>query len=78
MLAKIANVHRSGYYKWLHSNAMHQERNEQYELIKNHIMAIHHKKKSFGYPRVTTALKKEGILINHKRVYRLMKDMEIQ
>ncbi|QXW82337.1 IS3 family transposase [Bacillus sp. LJBS17] len=39
---------------------------------------IHHSRPFYGYPRITVALKKEGFCINHKRVYRLMKDMNIQ
>lgn len=40
-------------------------------------MAIHQKRPSFGYPRIQVALRKEGLCVNHKRVYRLMKEMEI-
>ncbi len=78
LLCGIANVHRSGYYKWLDNQVAYCERKARDDLIKNHIMAIHQKEKAFGYPRVTTALKKEGLVVNHKRVYRLMKDMGIQ
>nr|WGD72777.1 IS3 family transposase [Bacillus subtilis] len=38
---------------------------------------IHHSRPFYGYPRITVALKKEGFCINHKRVYRLMKEMNI-
>ncbi len=41
-------------------------------------MAIHHSHPFYGYPRITVALKKEGFHINHKRVYKLMKEMNIQ
>ncbi|QDZ94597.1 transposase [Bacillus altitudinis] len=41
-------------------------------------MAIHHSRPFYGYPRVTITLKKEGFHINHKLVYRLMKEMTIQ
>jgi putative transposase len=41
-------------------------------------MAIHHIRPFYGYPRMKIALRKEGIFINHKRVYRLMKEMNIQ
>jgi transposase InsO family protein len=46
--------------------------------IKDHIMAIHFKHPEFGYPRITMALQGEGYRINHKKVYRLMKELGIQ
>lgn len=41
-------------------------------------MAIHQSYPFFGYPRMKVALRKEGLHINHKKVYRLMKEMNIQ
>lgn len=41
-------------------------------------MAIHANRPFYGYPRMKIALKKEGLHVNHKRVYRLMKEMSIQ
>ncbi|MCG8398785.1 hypothetical protein LWS67_20020 [Bacillus atrophaeus] len=32
--------------------------------MKEHIMAIHHSRPFYGYPRITVALKKEGFCIN--------------
>ena len=41
-------------------------------------MAIHFAHPYFGYPRMTTALREAGYLVNHKKVWRLMKDLSIQ
>lgn len=41
-------------------------------------MAIHHTYPFYGYPRMKIALKDEGFHINHKKVYRLMTDMNIR
>ncbi|MCC9090743.1 IS3 family transposase, partial [Bacillus pumilus] len=77
-LVCIAKVSRSGYYKWHKNQRMRMERQQKEQLLKEHLMAIHHSRPFYGYPRVTIALKKEGFHINHKRVYRLMKEMNIQ
>lgn len=53
-------------------------RQQREQIIKEHIMAIHRSRPFYGYPRITIALKREGFWINHKRVYRLMKEMNIQ
>lgn len=54
------------------------QRHKRDQIIKEHMMAIHQNRPFFGYPRMQIALKKEGIQLNHKRVYRLMKEMNIQ
>jgi putative transposase len=41
-------------------------------------MAIHHTRPFYGCPRLQVALKKEGFYVNHKRVYRLMKELNIR
>lgn len=42
------------------------------------IREIYSEDKTMGYPRITTTLKKMGVKINHKRVYRLMRENGIQ
>jgi putative transposase len=41
-------------------------------------MAIHILNPEFGRPQITDELHESGILINHKRVYRLMTEMGVQ
>lgn len=77
-LFKIAEVSRAGYYKWLASRVRAKEREHSERNVKGHIMAIHQLRPYFGCPRITTQLRKEGFHINHKRVYRLMKELRIQ
>ena len=77
-LLVIAQVSRAGYYKWLKSCAQRSSRREAEQAIKEPIMAIHRLHPYYGYKRMTTVLRKEGQHINHKRVYRLMKRLEIQ
>ncbi|MEC0533904.1 IS3 family transposase [Bacillus spizizenii] len=77
-LVCIAKVSRSEYYKWRKAQRIRMARQQREQIIKEHIMAIHHSRSFYGYPRIAIALKKEGFSINHKRVYRLMKEMNIQ
>lgn len=46
--------------------------------MKNHMMAIHLEHPYYGYPRMQIALKKKGLNANHKRIYRLMKELNLQ
>ncbi|RVT56095.1 IS3 family transposase [Niallia taxi] len=77
-LVEIAKVSRAGYYKWESTGEQRRERLERESSIKGHILAVHRRNNQYGYPRLTTALKDEGLIVNHKRIYRLMKDLGIQ
>jgi transposase InsO family protein len=76
-LVKIAEVSRSGYYKWQATVEKRSFREQEEQILKEHMMAIHQKRPYFGYPRMQMALRKEGFFVNHKRVYRLMKELNI-
>ncbi|QNY17540.1 transposase [Acinetobacter seifertii] len=53
--------------------------NDKYTELKQQIKSIYHAHKGcYGYRRITLALKRIGIMINHKCVYRLMKSMGLQ
>lgn len=80
LLCKIGKVSRSGYYKWLKQlNNPSKKQLSDIELQKK-IMECHLKVKGiYGYYRIKIWLKRTyGIIVNHKRVYRLMKLMGIQ
>lgn len=77
-LLQLAQVSRAGYYKWRISRANSQKRIESEQHVKEHMMAIHRLHPYYGYLRMTTALRKEGMHVNHKRVYRLMKELNIR
>jgi putative transposase len=76
-LVEIANVSRSGYYKWESTQEKRADRKKQDHYLMEKIKEIHQKRPCFGYLRIQVSLKKEGFHINHKRVYRLMKQMGI-
>lgn len=78
MLCKIAEVSRAGYYKWKTALNNQQQRRERDADLKEHILAIHRLRPYFGYIRMCTALRKEGLLVNHKKVRRLMRELGIR
>ena len=45
---------------------------------KEHISSIHRQHPYYGYKRMTRALAREGMVMNHKRVRRLMRELGIQ
>lgn len=68
-------VSRAGYYKW----AKAQKEDKDSEL--KEIISFEYEKVKgiYGYRRMTIILKRKyGIYANHKRVYRLMKQMDLQ
>lgn len=77
-LLKLAEVSRAGYYKWRKRGSHLNSLMLQEKLLEEHIMAIHRLHPYFGYLRMTVAMKREGLHVNHKRVYRLMKKLGIR
>jgi putative transposase len=80
LLCIIAGVSRSGYYKWVYRQQKPSLRQVENNQIKQKIMECHKKMNGiYGYYRVKTWLYRVyGIVVNHKRVYRLMKLLGIQ
>lgn len=74
-LLKVAKIKKSTYYyhlqKWT--------KPDKYKEIKERIQTLfHHHKGRYGYRRICLALRNEGILINHKTVQRLMKELGLK
>ncbi|WP_435892205.1 IS3 family transposase [Peribacillus simplex] len=76
-LLKIGEVSRAGYYKWRKTQSKRSLRLEKNLWIKEHILAIHKIHPYYGYKRMTRALFREGIVVNHKRVRRLMRELGV-
>lgn len=52
---------------------------DKYSTVKQQIAEIYHKHKGrYGYRRITCVLKNQGVLINHKCVYRLMQEIGLK
>ncbi|MDB5054567.1 MAG: family transposase [Bacilli bacterium] len=73
-LCRIADVSRAGYYKWKMTVEARKACLEQDIDLKEHILAIHRLRQYFGYNWMQTALGKEGLVVNHKKVRRLMRE----
>ncbi|PLX31465.1 MAG: hypothetical protein C0604_07105 [Clostridiales bacterium] len=72
ILLEVSGLSRSTFY--YHCKEL--EKPCKYNKTKRRIEAIFNENRGrYGYRRITIALKKDGISINHKTVYRLMKEM---
>ncbi|WJH35169.1 IS3 family transposase [Paenibacillus sp. CC-CFT747] len=80
LLCRLAGVARSSYYKWAARKQHPTAKQIQDDELKVKIMECHtHVKGIYGYPRVRTWLKKTyNLQVNHKRVYRLMRELGIR
>lgn len=73
---KTLEVSRSGYYAWLDRDD--SNRDEENAVLLERIRAVHEKSdRTYGSPRVTEDLRAEGVVVNEKRVARLMRENEI-
>lgn len=71
-LIKVAGIKRSTYYYWVNK----QNSTDKYAKIKSKIQAIYQEHLGrYGYRRITRELRNRGHRINHKTVYRLMKQL---
>ena len=77
-LLKMGEVSKAGYYKWHKNRSKTALRLEKDLLLQEHILAIHKLHPYFGYKRMTRALSREGIVVNHKCVRRLMRELGIK
>lgn len=69
MLCDIAEVSRSGYYKWLKHSDEPEKDYEDYLLIKE---VFEKGKKKLGFRSVQMKLKEGQITMNHKKIIRIM------
>ena len=80
MLCEIAQVSRSGFYKWQLRRDTPSSKQLADQALKEKILEGHRRLRGIlGYPRMQTWLNKTyGLHVNRKRIYRLMKQMGIQ
>lgn len=76
LLLEIASLSRQTYeYNVKHMN----DKDKKDEKLEKEILKIFHKNyQKYGIPRITIELRNKGILINHKKVERLMKKLNFQ
>ena len=69
-MCQLAQVSRAGFYRWLQEQQPVQEEMEVRSAIQQ--IVLQHRRR-YGYRRVTAELRRQGLLVNHKRVARLMR-----
>ena len=65
-----AQVSRAGYYRYFDEHAPQQAETE----LRNRIQRIALENRYYGYRRVTADLRLQGVIVNHKRVLRVMRE----
>jgi len=70
-MCQLAQVSRAGFYRSFQEQEPQQEAMQLRSTIQQ--IFLEHRRR-YGYRRVTQALRERGLLVNHKRVKRLMKE----
>jgi putative transposase len=70
-MCQLAQVSRAGFYRSLQQQQPLQEEMEVRSTIQQ--IVLRHRRR-YGYRRVTAELRRHGLLVNHKRVARLMRE----
>jgi putative transposase len=65
----LAGISRAGYYRHFQASAPRQEETCVRDAIQRIALA---NSQSYGYRRITWQLRREGLVVNHKRVLRIM------
>ena len=70
-MCQLAGVSRAGFYRSLQDRAPVEEEMEVRSAIQQ--IAIEHRRR-YGYRRISAELRRRGMLVNHKRVSRIMRE----
>ena len=70
-MCHLAQVSRAGFYRSLQAHQPMEEDMEVRSAIQG--IAVAHRRR-YGYRRITAELRRRGMLVNHKRVVRLMRE----
>ena len=73
-MCQLAQVSRSGFYRSLQEQMPVQEDMEVRSTIQQ--IALMHRRR-YGYRRITAELRRRGMLVNHKRVARIMREDQL-
>ena len=68
-MCRVASVSRASFYRWLEPSLPVEEEMEVRAAIQ--AVVLEHRRR-YGYRRVTRELRRRGMIVNHKRVARLM------
>jgi len=77
LVCEVLQVSQSGYHKWLKKKVSFRAKENQRIL---EVIWFHHNKskRTYGLPRIYSAMRKEGFIVNKKRIARLMRDNNIK
>jgi transposase InsO family protein len=70
-MCQLAPASRAGFYRSLQDRAPHDEEMAVRSTIQ--AIAVEHRRR-YGYRRITAELRRRGMVVNHKRVARLMRE----
>jgi transposase InsO family protein len=70
-MCQLAQVSRAGFYRYLQGRAPVEEDMEVRSTIQ--AIAVEHRRR-YGYRRIAAELRRRGMLVNHKRVARIMRE----
>jgi transposase InsO family protein len=68
-MCRVASVSRASFYRWLSPSVPVEEQMEVRSAIQ--AVVLEHRRR-YGYRRVTREIRRRGMMVNHKRVARLM------
>ncbi|MEU9624226.1 IS3 family transposase [Streptomyces sp. NPDC048155] len=75
LLWKVMKTARSTYYAWVTGAEAREARRRADEVLTHEITVIHiASRRNYGVPRVTAELHRQGRVVNHKRVARVMRE----
>lgn len=75
LMCRALKVHPQGYHQWQSRSEARKKRADAERALKDRIAISHARsRRTYGRVRVTKDLRAEGILVNEKRVGRLMKE----
>src|SRR4029077_1069099 len=70
-MCELAPVSRAGFYRWLQEPEAGEGKKEGGWVIQQ--IAIDHRRR-YGYRRISAELRRRGVLVNHKRVLRIIRE----
>jgi putative transposase len=70
-MCQLAPVSRAGFYRYLQDRTPHEEDMAVRSTIQ--AIAVEHRRR-YGYRRITAELRRRGMVVNHKRVARMMRE----
>jgi len=74
LMCRALSVTRQAYYQWCRRWAEREERLAKERILRDRICAAHaDSRRTYGRVRLTKELREDGVLVNEKRVGRLMK-----